>query len=100
MRRVTIGVGPSLFSSEKCGVIGQIFGCNQAFERRQPVFVVAGTIVRFSVISGGLEFFSDRRGPFLPGEVAFLGEPHRKRESLGLPRFGKYGSAFVGRYSR
>src|SRR5947209_8663376 len=87
---VTIGIRPRVFSRQQGSWIGQILGRCQAFERGQPMLVVMGTVVRLSTIGRGLQFLGKCRCPFLPREVALLGELYCERERLGLPRFREY----------
>src|SRR5580693_1850294 len=48
-----------------------------------------GAIVGLAAVGGGFEFGGEGGGPFLPGEVALLGEFHGHSEGLGLPGFGE-----------
>ena len=55
VRSGTIGFGPGLPAREQCVLIGQPFGRHQALESRQPVLIVARTVVRLSASGGGLQ---------------------------------------------
>ena len=97
---VAIGVGPLDFSREELGLVRQLFGSDQAFERRQPMLVVVRALVWLSAIRRGSQFIGKRGCPFLPGEMALFGKPHREGEGLGLPRLGEDRAAFVTRQAR
>src|SRR5258708_3104445 len=99
MRCMTIRVGPGLSSIEQGTLSRQVPGRDQSLQRRQPIFVVARTVVGLSAIGGRLEFFGKRGGPFLPGEIALLGEFHCEGKCLCLPWFGKYRALLVPRHS-
>src|ERR1700693_4531108 len=51
--------------------------------------VVARAVVRFTAVVRSLEFFGERGRPFLPSEMALLGELDGECERLSLPRLGK-----------
>src|SRR5260370_17239409 len=57
--------------------------------------VVVGAIVGFAAVGGGFEFGGECGGPFLPGEMALLGELHGESEGLGLPRLGEDGTTGI-----
>jgi hypothetical protein len=97
VRCMSIGVGPGFFASKHLVWIGKSFRSHEMFERGQPVFVVGGTVVRVATICRGLEFIGQRRRPLFPGEVALSRKAHGQRKGLGLPGFGKDGTAFVAR---
>jgi len=92
VRRAAVRVGPGVFSDLQFGRIRQGLCGYKAFERREPVFVVARAIIRFATIRGGPQFLSERSRPFLPREVTLCGERYSQRESLRLPRLGKDGA--------
>ena len=48
----------------------------EALKSSEPVVVIMGAIVGFAAIGGGFEFAGEGGGPFLPGEIALLGELH------------------------
>ncbi len=73
---VTIGVLPSLLSREHCRRIGKAFRGHQMLERCEPVVVVMGAIIGFAARGGGFEFHGEGGCPFLPGEMALLGESY------------------------
>src|SRR6185312_16987251 len=72
----------------------------EALERREPVLVVPRAVVRLAPIGSRTQFSSERRGPFLPGEVPLLGQPDRERKRLRLPRLGERGTFRVARQRR
>src|SRR5689334_10449688 len=59
------------------------------------MLVVVRTVVRL----GGFQFFGQGSGPFLPGEIALLGETNGHRERLSLPGLGKDRTTGVARES-
>ena len=71
---VAVGIGPGFFASQERGRIGQTFCCKQVLKSGEPVVVIMGAIVGFAAIGGGFEFAGEGGGPFLPGEMALLGE--------------------------
>src|SRR5688572_26135645 len=85
VRRVAVGLCPGRFAREQRRRICQPFGRHQSLERRQPVFVVTGTVIRFTARGGGLQFIRQDRGPLFPSEMSLLCELDRERERLGLP---------------
>jgi hypothetical protein len=90
--RVAIGVGPLVFSREEFGRARQLFGGDQAFERRQPVLVIVRAVVGFSAIRRRLQFTGKCGCPFFPGEMALFGKSHGEGEGLGLPWLGEDGT--------
>src|ERR1700676_108699 len=64
---------------------GQSFGCDQALQGCQPVVIVVRAVIR----RGCFNLRGKGGGPFLPGEVALLGELDGEREGLRFPRFGE-----------
>src|SRR5689334_11999861 len=95
MRRVAVGIGPSLFALKKSGCIGQTFCRDEAFESGEPVLIVMRAIVGFTAIGGGLEFAGERCRPFFPSKVTCFGKLNSKGECLRLPRFREDWSIFV-----
>ena len=73
---VAVGICPGFFASQERGRIGQTFCCKQVLKSGEPVVVIMGAIVGFAAIGGGFEFAGEGGGPFLPGEMALLGELH------------------------
>jgi len=97
---VTVGIGPGFFASEKRRRISQTFCGEEALQGREPVVVIMRAIVAFAAVGGGFELDGERGGPFLPSEMALLGEFHSQGESLGLPWFGKDGTTGIARKLR
>ena len=95
MRRVPIGVGPSLFAGKHRRRIRESFGCRYSFERRKPVFIIMRAIVGLAPIGSRFQFFGERCGPLFPSEMTQHGELDGKRERLRLPRFSKDRSTLV-----
>ena len=58
-------------------------------ESHQPMIIVMRTIVGFPATPGGIKLVGKRGCPLLPCEMPLLGELHRERECLDLPRLGK-----------
>ena len=59
--------------------------------------IVARAVIGLTAIGGSFDFTGKSGCPLLPREIPLLGELDGEREGLGLPWFGKYGPAFVGR---
>src|SRR6267143_122471 len=74
MRGVEVGIGPGFFASEERRRIGEALCGEQALEGGEPVVIIMRAIVGFAAIGGGLEFTGEGGRPFLPGEMALLGE--------------------------
>ena len=91
VRRVPVGVGPaSLRASIAWRGSRQVLFRHKPLQRRQPVAIIMRAIVGFAPVRRGLEFTGQRLRPFLPCEMALLGEPDRERECLRLPWLGEY----------
>jgi len=65
-----VGVGPGFFARQQCRLIRQALSYHQTLQRGQPMVIVMRTIVRLTAIRRGFQLLSQRRRPFLPGEVA------------------------------
>src|SRR6187200_2417151 len=100
MRSGAVSFCPGFSAREQRVLIGQPLGSHQTLERRQPMFVVARAVVRFSTLRSSLQFFSEAGSPFLPGEMPLLGQLDRECEGLRLPRLGEHGPAVVTRQTR
>src|SRR6516165_10760534 len=61
------------------------------------MFIVMRTVVGFPATRGGFELVGECSRPFLPCEMPLLGELHRERKRLGLPRLGKHPLSLVSR---
>ena len=94
---MAIRVSPRVSTCAERGSIRQSLLGDETLQSCEPVIVVMRSIVGLAAIGCGLEFFGERRRPFLPGEMTFLGQLHCKRECLCLPRLGKDGPLFVAR---
>src|SRR6202158_335836 len=92
---VAVGVGPGFFASQERRIIGETFCGEQALKSRAPVVVIMGATVGFATVGGGFEFARQGGCPFLPGEMALLGEFQSESEGLGLPRLGKDGTTCI-----
>src|ERR1700738_1421695 len=64
------------------------------------MIIVTRTVVGFPATRGDLELVGEGSRPFLPCEIPLLGELHRERKRLGLPRLGKHRLALVSRQPR
>jgi hypothetical protein len=64
------------------------------------MIIVTRTVVGFPAARGGLKLVGEGSRPCLPGEMPLLGELHRQRERLGLPKLGKHRLALVLRQPR
>src|SRR5258708_26807226 len=95
-----VGLGPGLLSREQRSRIGQALVRDQALESHKPMIIVTRTVVRFPATRGDLELVGEGSRPFLPCEIPLLGELHRERKRLGLPRLGKHRPALVSRQPR
>ena len=95
MGRMAVSVGPGFFASNHLVWIRQSLLCDEALERREPVFVIARAVVRLAAIHRGFEFVGERSRPLLPREMALCGKPDGEREGLSLPGLGKDGTALV-----
>ena len=87
MRGMKVGFCPCRFAFAHRFPIGQTLVDDKPFQRRQPMLVVVRAIIRLTAIIGGLQLIGQRSGPFLPGEMAVLGEFDGERKRLRLPRF-------------
>lgn len=76
VRGVAVGVGPGFFASQERRLIRQTFCREQVLKSGEPVVVIMGAIVGFAAVGCGFEFGGEGGGPFLPGEMAVLGEFH------------------------
>jgi len=72
VRRVSVRFNPSLFAQIQADSIDQALVYDQALRGRQPMVVVARTVIRFATLSCSPELIGVRRGPLLPGEMAQL----------------------------
>ena len=90
VRRVSVCVRPRFPAGEQSVGIGQLLRRNHTLERGQPMFVVAGPVVGFASVGGGLEFVRQCRRPLFPREVPLFGQLDRHREGLCLPWLGKH----------
>src|SRR5438445_237723 len=64
----------------------EFFPCDEFFQGRQPVLVVAGAVVRRAALGRGGELGGERVRPFAPGEDAARVQGNRYCEGLRLPR--------------
>src|SRR5258708_5913302 len=97
MGGASVGLGPGLLSREQRSRIGQALVRDQVLESHKPMIIVTRTVVGFPASRGGFELVGEGSRPFLPCEIPLLGEFHRERERLGLPRLGKHRFALVSR---
>src|SRR5258708_21945814 len=95
-----VGLGPGLLSREQRSRIGHALVRARAPERRKPMIILTRTVVGFPASRGGFELVGEGSRPFLPCEIPLLGELHRERKRLGLPRLGKHRFALVSRQPR
>ena len=80
VRRVPVGFDPIFLAHIEGCSIGQTFFQHQALESRQPMVVIARSIVRLISIGRCLQFISKPGGPFIPSEVSKLGEFNGERK--------------------
>src|ERR1700680_3780820 len=62
--------------------------------------IVTRAVIGFTAVGRSLEFLRECGRPFLPGEMALLGELDCESERLSLPRFGKHRPTRVARQAR
>jgi hypothetical protein len=60
VRRPTVRRRPLFFPCEKGRSPDEVFCGNQAFERGEPMVVIAGTIIGFAAPARGGELFGER----------------------------------------
>src|SRR5262245_33045463 len=72
VRRMPVRVGPFFFARRHRRGVGQSFFGDEAFERGEPVMVVARSVVVLAALGGRLDFVGERGRPLLPREIALL----------------------------
>ena len=65
VRGTAVGFRPRFLALTHRFAVGQPFLGNQPFERRQPMLIIARTVVPLAAIRGGLEFGPQRFRPLL-----------------------------------
>ena len=68
VRGVPVRIGPGFLARLQLRTIHQPFGCDHAFESREPIVVVMRAFIGLATIGRGFKFIGKRAGPFLPRE--------------------------------